>query len=207
MITINRIGEEKTNNFGSKIVIIDYKNTGDVTIYFPEYNWTCYHRTYANFKQGKIKCPYEPRIYGKGFIGEGKYKSTINGKHTKAYTLWQDMLGRCYNEYNLKRRPTYKDCEVCDEWLNFQNFAEWFDNNYYTIDNEAVCLDKDILIKGNKTYSPEACVFVPITINSLFTKINKLENSYIKEVTEKYKDFIPNKLYEAMMNYEVEITD
>ena len=117
------------------------------------------------------------------------------------------MLGRCYNEYNLKRRPTYKGCEVCDEWLNFQNFAEWFDNNYYTIDNEAVCLDKDILIKGNKTYSPEACVFVPITINSLFTKINKLENSYIKEVTEKYKDVIPNKLYEAMMNYEVEITN
>lgn len=28
-------------------------------------------------------------------------------------------------------------------------------------------LDKDILLKGNKVYSPETCAFVPAKINSL----------------------------------------
>ena len=31
-------------------------------------------------------------------------------------------------------------------------------------------LDKDILFKHNKIYSPETCIFVPKTINSLFVK-------------------------------------
>ena len=39
-------------------------------------------------------------------------------------------------------------------------------------------LDKDILCKGNKIYSPNNCVFVPQRINELFTKRNKLRGDY-----------------------------
>ena len=45
---------------------------------FPEYNWTFEHAHYNNFKRRNIKCPYERRIYGVGFIGEGKYNSKDN---------------------------------------------------------------------------------------------------------------------------------
>ena len=31
-------------------------------------------------------------------------------------------------------------------------------------------LDKDILVKGNKIYSPETCIYMPQTINTLFVK-------------------------------------
>ena len=31
-----------------------------------------------------------------------------------------------------------------------------------------MCLDKDILVKGNKVYSSETCIFVPQKINTLF---------------------------------------
>ena len=80
------------------------------------------------------------------------------------------MLERCYDKKLHEKRPTYKDCEVSKKWHNFQNFAKWYYNNYYEVDDETMCLDKDILIKGNKIYSPETCIFVPQTINNLFTK-------------------------------------
>lgn len=42
------------------------------------------------------------------------------------------MLQRCYNNKQL----SYFDCEVCDEWLCFQNFAKWYEENYYEIEGE-----------------------------------------------------------------------
>ena len=57
---INRIGEEKLNNFGSKMKIVKYNSCSDVDIYFEEYNWTAKNKTYKVFKDGTIKCPYEP---------------------------------------------------------------------------------------------------------------------------------------------------
>ena len=33
-----------------------------------------------------------------------------------------------------------------------------------------MCLDKDILYKGNKEYAPDKCIFVPERINKLFLK-------------------------------------
>ena len=44
---------------------------------------------------------------------------------------------------------------------------------YYEIPGETMCLDKDILCKGNKVYSRETCIFVPQKINSLFVKSDK----------------------------------
>ena len=51
--------------------------------------------------------------------------------------------------------------------------AEWIENNYYEIPGEIMCLDKDILYKGNKTYCRDKCIFVPERINNLFTKSDK----------------------------------
>ena len=115
--------------------------------------------------------------YG-GFVGEGKYKSTENKKTTRCYKIWDEMLKRCHNEKYQNEKPTYIGCTICEEWYNFQNFAEWYEKNYYKIENEIVCLDKDILVKGNKIYSPETCIFVPNRINILFTKSNKTRGEY-----------------------------
>lgn len=68
------------------------------------------------------------------------------------------MIKRCYNQKCLLKDNTYRGCSVCDEWLNFQNFGEWYDENYYEVPNEVMDLDKDILHKGNKIYSPDNCV-------------------------------------------------
>ena len=46
---INRVGEEKVNNFGSKMIIVAYRKAIDIDVYFPEYNWTAKHVQYNNF--------------------------------------------------------------------------------------------------------------------------------------------------------------
>ena len=254
---IDRTGEVGHNTFGSKMVIVGYRGALDIVVYFPEYDWTFKGVTYQHFKNGLIKCPYEKRTFGVGYLGEGEYKTKENGKHTRVYHTWENMLQRCYSEKFHKKYPTYIDCEVCEKWLNFQKYGKWFSDNYYEIDNETMCLDKDILVKHNKIYSPETCIFVPQTINLLFTKrqnargksvigttlkdgrylarcslINpetgKSKNKHlgyyktqeeafkvykyykeknIKEVADYYKDRIPDKLYDGLYNYEVEIDD
>lgn len=256
---LDRIGEIGINNFGSKMVIVGYRKYSDIDVYFPEYNWTAKCVRYNHFKKGNIKCPYERRFYNIGYIGEGKYKVSENGKLTKCYNTWKGMLRRCYNSKFHEKYLTYKDCEVVKEWHNYTNFGDWFTDNYYEIEGQKMCLDKDILCKGNKIYSPDNCIFVPNNINVLFTKRDKLRGDYpvgvsynkasekfmahcsiydfeenktksihlglydtpeqafevykqfkernIKKIAGYYKGQIPNKLYDAMYKYKVEITD
>ena len=173
MKKIDRTGEEGCNNFGSKMIIVGYRNIRDIDIYFPEYDFTFKHVQYDNFKKGKIKCLYEPRYYGKGYLGEGKYKVKENGKHTDEFKIWHGMLQRCYDPKYQEKYPTYKGCKVEDYLLNFQNMAEWINENYYEVPGEVMCLDKDILYKGNKVYSRDTCIFVPERINNLFVKSDK----------------------------------
>ena len=170
MSKINRTGEERLNTFGSKMIIKKYRKAIDIDVYFPEYDWIFEHATYGKFKKGEIKCSYEPRTLGVGYLGEGKYKTRENGKVHKYYKIWHGMLTRCYDPKFHEKRPTYDGCKVEDYLLNFQHMCEWLENNYYEIPGEQMCLDKDILCKGNKIYSRETCIFVPKRINNLFTK-------------------------------------
>jgi len=79
------------------------------------------------------------------------------------YRRWKNMLQRCYSEKFQKQYPTYKDCSVCDEWLLFSTFKNWMIKQ----DWQGKHLDKDILITGNKIYSPETCLFVTLAINNI----------------------------------------
>lgn len=198
---IDRTGERNINNFGSEMIVIKYRNWDNTNVYFPQYNWIAKNKNYGNFKKGEIKCPYERRYFGFGY---------------------------------------------------------WDKENYYKIESEKMCLDKDILYKGNKIYSPNTCIYVPERINTLFVKSDKnrgelyigiylnkdgkyvtqcrlvnpetgkskqeylgvyetqekafevykyYKEKNIKQVADYYKDKIPQRLYEALYNYEVEITD
>ncbi len=95
-----------------------------------------------------------------------------NVRQTTAYRYWFTMLRRCYEKKYQDKYPTYKECSVCEEWHTFSNFKKWFDNpeNGY---QEGYQLDKDILSKGNKTYSPETCCLIPPALNLCFTHHRK----------------------------------
>lgn len=168
----NSLGEVGFNNFGSKMVIVEYNNSIDIMVEFEEGNRV--HTGYKAFKKGNVKNIYDRSVYGVGYLGEGYYKATINKKKTIQYRAWSSMLQRCYDEKLHIKRPRYKGCKVVEEWHNFQVFAKWFDDNYYEIEGQTMCLDKDILNKGNKIYSPETCVFVPQNINTIIVKSDSI---------------------------------
>lgn len=173
-----KVGDINKNSIGSIMRVIKINSYQDILVEFIEYNYIT-KTTCQCFEKGLVKCPYEPRVYSVGFLGEGKYNSTDeNNKNTKCSNMWRHMLQRCYSEKYKSKHPTYKDCSVCEEWHNFQNFAKWYEENYYEVGNEEMHLDKDILAKNNKIYSPSTCVFVPQKINVLFTKANKSRGIY-----------------------------
>ena len=115
-------------------------------------------------------------VYGIG-INDLQY-SHVNPKNEKEelenriYVLWRAMIERCYSEYRLNVKPTYRKCKVCDKWLRLSGFVEdlpkikgydlWLNNK------GKYSLDKDILQENEefKIYSLETCQFVTITENS-----------------------------------------
>ena len=178
------VGEVRENNKGTKMKIIRCNGNDDIDVEFlDDFHYIKRNNTYNNFVRGQIKNPYDKTLYGIGYIGHGKYKPSINKQNTPAYNQWVSMLERCYCEKRRYRTKTYANCEVCDEWHNFQNFAEWFYANHYDC-NERLHVDKDILIPGNHIYSPETCLLVPQKLNAMFmNKCNKrgLPNGIIKQ--------------------------
>lgn len=88
----------------------------------------------------------------------------VKGKRIicRFYKVWSSMLERCYSESLHKRRPTYIGCSVCPEWHLFSNFKSWMEEQ----DWQGKELDKDILVAGNKVYSPDSCKFVDQILNT-----------------------------------------
>lgn len=106
-------------------------------------------------------------LQGVGYNSKGIYKAMDGRVMTPAYKKWHGMINRCYNAKKLERRKKYSLCTVSAEWHDFQNFAEWFYSQEYN--DRGYQVDKDLLVKGNKIYSPESCCLVPLELNTLLT--------------------------------------
>lgn len=239
----SRVGEKFTTNEGYIVRIINYNGVYDVDIIF-ESGFIIHGVGYGNLVKGTIRNPFHQSVHEIGFTGDGKYGRVSDAK---CYQVWNSMICRTSCKKYQEKFPTYKGVTVFVDWLNFQNFAEWFYENY----KDSFELDKDIIIPNSGIYSPDTCCFVPKEVNYLFTKrqnkrgkypigVSLLRNkiratitkggvslflgnfetieeafqaykiakeAYIKEVAEKWKHLISDKVYQAMYNYEVKITD
>lgn len=105
-------------------------------------------------------------VHGFGF-NDKKYKTRLpSGKNTVAYSLWSNMVSRCYSPVMLNTYPTYRDCEISEDFRNFSYFHDWlYQQDIHKIDSPNV--DKDIVRKGNKIYSPSDCIVLPVELNNL----------------------------------------
>ena len=231
--------------------VLKYNDAKDVEIQFINTGFEVVVEL-GSIRKGEVKDSYSPSVYGVGILGT-KYPSTINGVLTKEYVLWRGMLKRCYNDVYKKRYPTYEGCKVSNKFKNYEYFYEWC-HKQIGFDVKGWHLDKDLLIKGNKVYSEDSCIFIPSEINLLLVKntasrgehligvywhnkrkafearvrknkgkqeylglfkteleafnaYKEAKETYIKEQAEKWKSQIDERAYNALMNYQVEITD
>ena len=166
-----RLGETRINNQGEVMFIVEYVNSQDVTVQFKR-TGEVVKCAYGTFVKGKVKSHFSASVFGVGITGLEPTRDE-NGKMIDSYKCWKRMLQRCYSAKYQEKQPTYIGCCVSDDWIYYPNFKNWYNENYYEIDNKTSQLDKDVLIKGNKVYSPDTCVFVPNFINLLFTKRQK----------------------------------
>lgn len=161
---INRIGEINTLSCGEDAVIIEYNSASNMIVRIIS-TGELIKCTYREFCNGSIKSHYTPTVYNVGITG-------IENAQNDSYRRWLQMIRRCYDKKELSKskRLSYKNCAVCEKWLYYPNFKTWYDSNYYKCGVEQMHLDKDILHKNNKIYSPNNCLFVPQRINDLFVK-------------------------------------
>ena len=154
-----------------KFKILKYHSSTNIEIKFIETGFVT-KTSASRISDGKIKDKLHPVIYGVGFIGEGKHLSSNKGKPTESYRAWKAMLCRCYCKKYKSKNRSYEECAVSESWLNYQNFADWFDNNH----KKGWELDKDILFHGNKLYSDKTCIYVPQNINKIILGNRRSKN-------------------------------
>ena len=230
---------------GSNCVVIEYVSAKRVKVKFESgfEKWV----TSGNIRSGSVKDTSIPSVYGVG-INDSDTKVKKDGKIVPEYKLWTAMLQRCFCEIKSK---AYESVTCCSRWLSFNSFIEDVSKmeNYEKVISDGWHLDKDLLFKGNKIYSPETCCFVPQEVNCLlldnkckrgnyligvsfhkgqqkfvsrlgakgcwlgtfdseieaFQAYKKAKELKVKEVADKYKGVISDKVYNVLINYEVDI--
>lgn len=120
-----------------------------------------------------------------GFQFNGEYKrikvrgvglvpsdvSELRGDMSRCYVSWNKILDRCYHPTGRVAK-SYKDCKICDEWLNYAVFKEWYNNQVGN--NLKYDIDKDLLGDG-KLYSPDTCCLLPRSLNSMI--VNRVDKN------------------------------
>ena len=116
-------------------------------------------------------------VYGIGFNNCASTYIDENGKtkNLPQYNLWLFMLRRCYCPKFQAKNPTYIGCSVCPEWITASGFYRWLadQSNWW-----GKAVDKDVLIPGNKFYSPDTCVMAHKSVNGLLLDRKAARGSY-----------------------------
>ena len=147
-------------------------------------------------KAGKQSFGNRRLKYGVG-INDAPYKTEVWLQDKRFvcayYTKWADMLSRAYSKTYHIQRPNYINCTVCPEWRSFMRFREWMEQQTW----QGMHLDKDVLLPGNKIYSPTTCIFISPQLNALLGNNKNQRGKYPQGV---YKDTSCNS-YTARIKY------
>jgi len=119
------------------------------------------------------------------------YTKWIKGKRTREGTLFSHIETRCNSTKYHKIQPSYIGCYQSEKFKDFQLFSEWCNRQigFEGTDKTGKFwqIDKDLLVKGNKEYSENFCIFIPACINSFLTKREAERGRYLIGVSKPAK--------------------
>lgn len=176
-VSIPQVGQVFPTTKWGDVTIVEYVSSKQVKVMFSDGNT----KVTANkeLRLGTVKNDYQPFLYGVGYYGQGKYACKTEGMKsgsTLEYETWRGLLRRCYDKETQDKHQSYIGCSVCEEWHNFQNFAEWYtEQEGYA---ERWHLDKDLTVLGNKVYSPATCALIPPEVNVLLINAKAVRGNY-----------------------------
>ena len=165
-------GARFENKNGDWCTVIEYQDSRTVNIVFDGYEKHIKTLRSDHLREGKFKNNYKPVLFGVGYIGEGKYRPRDNAFMKMVYDTWKNMIARGYSDETKAKQPTYVSVSVCEDWFNFQNFADWMINHEFS--GLGYHLDKDLISRGNKLYSKENCTLLPRELNAVLSVKNTL---------------------------------
>lgn len=178
------------------VTVVKYESAIKVTVKFEDGYETA--TTASDIRKKEVKNPFYRSVAGVGYLGVGNFSYL---EHTYAYNKWSYMMNRVYNKKVVEyARYGGRGITVCEEWYNFQNFAEWIttQSNYGKSGYE---LDKDLIDPKSHIYSKETCCLIPQHINAAITGrrggINKAKNKFRVRVSLQGKS-INVGLYESI---------
>lgn len=166
-----------TNTQGCKAKVIKKKGQGNFLMEYQDDEKYRRIYPYKALSTGNFWNPYHKSYYGVGYIGAGKYRSSINNEMQRSFIVWQGILQRCYGDIPKARSNNSQDTfTVCDEWHNYQNFADWYVSHVFDISDFDVSVS--VMKSGNKHYCPEYCELLPPSVISLFSYPKKTRGAY-----------------------------
>lgn len=189
------IGKRFESNKGDWCTVLEYINANKVVIKFDGYEH--YEKTVSAkaLKEGSFRNNYRPTIQGLGlgYMGDGIYSWNGDENVQKAYQVFVGMFSRCYDPYTQSKQTAYIGCSVDPRFYDFQVFAKFYVENPFC--GLGYHLDKDLLIRGNRVYSPEACTLLPPEVNSALAStpesesglplgVNKIDNGYVARLNK-----------------------
>lgn len=152
----------------------------------------------ANAAKNKVTDYFSKTSYGVGYLGKIGETGNPSVTHKLYYTLWHNMLKRCYCEkdpkgYYGKGRHIY----VEDRWHNFTNFLEditkldshdkWLEGQLDKSKTQ-YNLDKEFSYYGCTVYSKDTCQFIEESLNKGTTTASFLIKSRIENYRRERDD-------------------
>jgi len=166
--------------FNGKLEIVEYISNKNVVVKFVDTGYVT-QTTLSEIQRGSVKDRLRASVFGVGVVGDAPTR--IDGKELREYVLWSGVVERCYcGKAQGRNAKSYEDCSMSENFRYYHYFKDWC-NNQIGFDQAGWELDKDILVKGNRIYSEDVCVFVPHAINSLLLTNESKRGEYPIGVT------------------------